>query len=179
MTNRPIRQAVVAPSMMYLLYPLDAGSSRTTSWMNARRTFGLASPPARREVIEVHRRGALRPATIRQSLDDCQPDSALLEQTIGRRSLRPRSEGLGVQSAGGEVDSVCSADVPDEELLNHLFKLNAGYFQLQLASERDRDFAYKLVAENLREDAKGIPQMAYIGCIVTQSPRPEVSPGGV
>ena len=31
----------------------------------------------------------------------------------------------------------------------------------------------KLVGKHLRDDAKGIPQMAYIGCIVTQSPRAE------
>jgi methionine synthase II (cobalamin-independent) len=57
--------------------------------------------------------------------------------------------------------------------LKHLFKLNAGYFQLQLASERDRESAYKLVGKHLRGDANGVPQMAYIGVIVTQSPRPE------
>ncbi len=74
---------------------------------------------------------------------------------------------------GGDVDSVHSADVPYEELLKHLFKLNAGYFQLQMASERDREAAYKSVGKHLRDDAKGIPQMAYIGCIVTQSPRAE------
>ena len=74
---------------------------------------------------------------------------------------------------GGDVDSVHSADVPYEELLKHLFKLNAGYFQLQMASERDREPVYKLVGRHLRDDAKGIPQMAYIGCIVTQSPRAE------
>ena len=42
-----------------------------------------------------------------------------------------------------------------------------------MASERDRETAYKLVGIHLREDAKGVPQMAYIGCIVTQSPRPK------
>ena len=54
-----------------------------------------------------------------------------------------------------------------------MFRLNAGYFQLQMASERDRESAYKLVGKYLRDDAKGVPQMAYIGCIVTQSPRAE------
>ena len=44
-----------------------------------------------------------------------------------------------------------------------------------MASERDRKAAYKLVGKHLREDANGIPQMAYIGCIVTQSPRPEAA----
>src|SRR5580693_6297973 len=57
---------------------------------------------------------------------------------------------------GGDVDSVHSADVPYEELLKHLFKLNAGYFQLQMASERDRESAYKLVGKYLRDDAKGV-----------------------
>ena len=33
--------------------------------------------------------------------------------------------------------------------------------------------AYKLVGKHLRADANGIPQIAYIGCIVTQSPRVE------
>ena len=72
------------------------------------------------------------------------------------------------------MDSVHSADVPYEELLKYLFELNAGYFQLQMASERDRESAYKLVSKYLRDDAKGIPQIAYIGCIITQSPRPEI-----
>jgi methionine synthase II (cobalamin-independent) len=65
--------------------------------------------------------------------------------------------------------------VPYEELLKHLFKLNAGYFQMEMASERDRESAYRLVGEHLREDAKGIPQIAYVGCIVTQSPRVETA----
>src|SRR6202000_2021036 len=42
-----------------------------------------------------------------------------------------------------------------------------------LASERDRDSAYELVGKHLREDANGLPQMAYVGVIVTQSPRSE------
>ena len=37
-----------------------------------------------------------------------------------------------------------------------------------MASERDREFAYKLVGNYLRDDAKGVAQMAYIGCIVTE-----------
>jgi hypothetical protein len=60
---------------------------------------------------------------------------------------------------------VHSADVPYKELLKHLFKLDAGYFQLQLASERDRESGYKLVSKYLRDDARGIPQIAStLGC---------------
>ena len=53
MTSKPLHQAVIAPSMMYLLYPLDgdlprvirASNSRRTSSTNARRT----SVPALRQ----------------------------------------------------------------------------------------------------------------------------------
>ena len=41
-----------------------------------------------------------------------------------------------------------------------------------MASERNRESAYKLVGKNLRDDANGVPE-AYVGVIVTQSPRPE------
>jgi methionine synthase II (cobalamin-independent) len=97
-----------------------------------------------------------------------------LDNRVFDRFSPQEREKIGVHVCpGGDVDSVHSADVPYEELLKHLFKLNAGYFQLQMASERDRESAYKLVGKYLRDDAKGIPQMAYIGCIVTQSPRAE------
>ena len=96
-----------------------------------------------------------------------------LDNRVFERFSAEERKNIGVHVCpGGDVDSVHSADVPYEELLKHLFKLNAGYFQLQMASERDREAAYKLVGQYLREDANGIPQMAYIGCIVTQSPRP-------
>ena len=86
-----------------------------------------------------------------------------------------RAVAAEIKLTGGDVDLVHSADVPYEELLKHLFKLNAGYFQMEMASERDRRSAYKLVGKYLRDDAKGIPQIAYIGCIITQSPRPELA----
>ncbi|MDQ3988703.1 MAG: hypothetical protein M3291_05820, partial [Actinomycetota bacterium] len=60
------------------------------------------------------------------------------------------------------------ADVPYNDLLPSMFSMNAGYFLIQLASERDRDPVYQSIGEHLRDD-----QMAYIGVCVTQSPRPE------
>jgi len=54
-----------------------------------------------------------------------------------------------------------------------LFGLNAGYFLMQMASERDRDRAYKIVGEHSRDDAEGVPQMCYIGVINPLNPRIE------
>jgi methionine synthase II (cobalamin-independent) len=54
-----------------------------------------------------------------------------------------------------------------------MFGLNAGYFLIQLASERDKDRVYKLIGEHLRTDANGVTQMAYIGVINPLNPRVE------
>jgi methionine synthase II (cobalamin-independent) len=81
---------------------------------------------------------------------------------------------IGIHTCpGGDRDSVHSADVPYNNLLPSMFKINAGYFLIQLASERDRDPVYQSIAENLQDDADGVAQMAYIGVCVGQSPRPE------
>jgi methionine synthase II (cobalamin-independent) len=81
---------------------------------------------------------------------------------------------IGIHTCpGGDRDSVHSADVPYNNLLPSMFKINAGYFLIQLASERDRDPVYQSIADNLRDDADGVAQMAYIGVCVGQSPRPE------
>ena len=57
---------------------------------------------------------------------------------------------------GGDRDSVHSADVPYHDLLPSMFGINAGYFLIQLASERDNDPVYQLIGENLRGDANGV-----------------------
>jgi methionine synthase II (cobalamin-independent) len=54
-----------------------------------------------------------------------------------------------------------------------MFAMNAGYFLIQLASERDKDRVYRLIGENLRTDADGVAQMAYIGVINPLNPRVE------
>ena len=66
-----------------------------------------------------------------------------------------------------------SADVPYNNLLSTMFDINAGYFLIQLASERDRDPVYETIGKNLRSDADGVTQVAYLGTTVTQSPRVE------
>ena len=81
---------------------------------------------------------------------------------------------IGIHTCpGGDRDSVHSADVPYNNLLPEMFKINAGYFLIQLASERDKDPVYESIGKNSRDDANGVPQMCYVGVTVTQSPRPE------
>jgi len=81
---------------------------------------------------------------------------------------------IGIHTCpGGDRDSVHSADVPYSDLLPSMFGINAGYFLIQLASERDKDRVYKLIGEHLRTDANGVTQMAYIGVINPLNPRVE------
>jgi methionine synthase II (cobalamin-independent) len=54
-----------------------------------------------------------------------------------------------------------------------MFGINAGYFLIQLASERDKDRVYQLIGDHLRTDANGVTQMAYIGVINPLNPRVE------
>ena len=97
----------------------------------------------------------------------------LNNRVIDRFSAEERRN-IGIHTCpGGDCDSVHSADVPYSELLPSMFKMNAGYFLIQLASERDRELVYKLIAEHSREDANGVAQMSYIGVITTQSPSAE------
>ena len=66
-------------------------------------------------------------------------------------------------------------DVDYADLLPSLFEMNAGYFLMQLASEPDKERIYKLIGENIRKDAKGVKQVAFIGVINPQNPRVETA----
>jgi methionine synthase II (cobalamin-independent) len=184
MTSKPLHQAVIAPSMMYLLYQLDGdipGYPRkqfeddivNECEKDIRSCFDAGAAHVVMDFTEgrlAPRNDPRNPWTTRHLL----PFFIELDNRVLDRFSAQERKNIGVHVCpGGDVDSVHSADVPYEELLKHLFKLNAGYFQLEMASERDRETAYKLVGQYLRDDANGIPQMAYIGCIVTQSPRAE------
>jgi methionine synthase II (cobalamin-independent) len=68
---------------------------------------------------------------------------------------------------------VHSADVPYANLLPEMFGINAGYFLIQMASERDKDPVLALIGKHLRDDADGVAQTAYIGVVNPQNPRVE------
>ena len=186
MTSKPLHQAVIAPSMMYLLYPLDGdlpGYPRkkfeedivNESEKDIRSCFAAGATHVVMDFTEgrlAPRNDPRNPWTTRDLL----PFFIELDNRVLDRFSAKERKNIGIHVCpGGDVNSVHSADVPYEELLKHLFKLNAGYFQMEMAGERDRKSAYKLVGKHLRDGDNGTPQMAYIGCIVTQSPRAELA----
>ncbi|KAF8699483.1 5-methyltetrahydropteroyltriglutamate-homocysteine S-methyltransferase, partial [Rhizoctonia solani] len=70
---------------------------------------------------------------------------------------------IGIHTCpGGDCDSVHSFDVPYESLLPSMFKMNAGYFLIQCASEIEKEKVYKLVGDNIRKDANGVKQVSFL-----------------
>jgi methionine synthase II (cobalamin-independent) len=179
-----MKQAVIAPSMLALLYPLDEeieGYSReqfeedlcNQTEKDVRAAFDAGA--ARVSVDFTEGRLATRndhrnPWTGRGML----PHFIELNNRVIDRFTPQERARIGIHTCpGGDRDSVHSADVDYNDLLPSMFGINAGYFLIQLASERDKDKVYRAIGEHRRDDANGVAQMAYIGVINPQNPRVE------
>ena len=184
MAHTPMKQAVIAPSMLALLYPLDSeipGYSReqfeedlvSECEKDIRQAFAAGAARVSVDFTEgrlATRNDARNPWTGRGML----PHFIDLNNRVMARFTAEERSRIGVHTCpGGDRDSVHSADVPYSDLLPSMFGINAGYFLIQLASERDKDPVYQLIGENLRDDADGVTQMAYIGVINPLNPRVE------
>jgi methionine synthase II (cobalamin-independent) len=182
--TKPMKQAVIAPSMLALLYPLDEevpGYSReefeedlvAECEKDIRQAFGAGAARVSIDFTEGRLATRADPRNPWTGAGMLPHFIELNNRVIDRFGAEERAK-IGVHTCpGGDRDSVHSADVPYSDLLPHMFEMNAGYFLIQLASERDRDAVYKLIGEHSRDDANGIPQVCYVGVTVTQSPRPE------
>jgi methionine synthase II (cobalamin-independent) len=177
--TKPMKQAVIAPSMLALLYPLKDPVEGYT-----REAF--EEDIVNECVTDI--RKAFEAGAARVSIDFTEGRLATREDPrnpwtgagllphfieLNNRVLANFSDEertkIGIHTCpGGDRDSVHSADVPYNNLLPEMFKINAGYFLIQLASERDKDPIFESIGQHSRDD-----QMCYIGVTVTQSPRPE------
>jgi methionine synthase II (cobalamin-independent) len=184
MASKPMKQAVIAPSMLALLYPLEAevpGYPREQfendlvdeCEKDIRRCF--AAGAARVSIDFTEGRLACRndprnPWTGRGMLGHF---IELNNRVLDRFSAEERRS-IGIHTCpGGDCDSTHSADVDYAELLPGMFQMNAGYFLMQLASEPDKERVYRLIGQYSREDANGVPQVCFIGVINPQNPRVE------
>jgi methionine synthase II (cobalamin-independent) len=182
--SKPIKQAVIAPSMLALLYPLDeeiSGYSREQfeddlvgeCEKDIRGAFDAGASCVSIDFTEGRlalREDSRNPWTGRGMLPHF---IDLINRVLARFTAEERVN-IGVHTCpGGDRDAVHSADVPYSALLPSLFQLNAGYFLMQNKSERDRQEVYKLVGEHSRDDADGVAQIVHIGVINPQNPRVE------
>jgi methionine synthase II (cobalamin-independent) len=179
-----VKQAVISPSMMMLLYPLEEelpGYSREQFLddvvdqceKDIRRCFDAG---ARRVSIDftegrlANKNDSRNPWTGKDMLQEF---IDLNNRVLDRFSAEERKN-IGIHTCpGGDCDSVHSAEVPYEKLLSHMFDINAGYFLIQCASETDREEVYKLCGNYSRDDANGVPQVCFMGVTNPQDPRVE------
>ncbi|MBA2645082.1 MAG: 5-methyltetrahydropteroyltriglutamate--homocysteine methyltransferase, partial [Solirubrobacterales bacterium] len=184
MTSKPLKQAVIAPSMLMLLYPLDdeiPGYSREQFLADLvdecekdiRKCFAAGAVRVSIDFTEgrlANKNDPRNPWTGRNMLQEF---IDLNNRVIDRFSAEERRN-IGIHTCpGGDCDSVHSKEVDYAELLPSMFQMNAGYFLMQMASEEDTERVYKLVGEHSRDDANGVPQVCFIGVIDPLNPQVE------
>lgn len=172
-TTVPVKQAVIAPSALSLLYPADGIDGYPRDAFVA----DLA------DEAEADIRGALDAGAHVVQLDFTEgrlslkldPSGGVLasfielnNQVLDRFTASERAR-IGVHTCpGGDQDSTHSLDIDYAGLLPRLFQLKAGNFYLQLASEPQPEKVLAIVAEHLPAGAR-----AYIGVTDPIDPRIE------
>ncbi|PZS01353.1 MAG: hypothetical protein DLM56_14915 [Pseudonocardiales bacterium] len=182
--TKPMKQAVIAPSMLWLLYPLEGeldGYPRTQfesdicdeAEKDIRQAFAAGAKRVSVDFTEGRLTGKKDPRNPWTNRDLLGEFIDLNNRVLDRFSPEERVN-IGIHTCpGGDCDSVHSAEVPYEHLLSRMFDINAGYFLIQLASEKDKEGVYKLIGDHLRTDANGVPQFAFVGVINPLDPRVE------
>jgi len=172
-TKLPVKQAVISASALSLLYPAEG----IDGYARERFLDDLVAE-AEKDIRGCLERGAhavqidFTEARLSLKLD---PSGALLESFVDlnnrvfRRFAPALRQRIGVHSCpGGDRDSTHSADVDYALLLTSLFRLEAGSFYLQLASEKEPARVLRLVRESL-----GASQRVFIGVTDPIDPRIE------
>jgi methionine synthase II (cobalamin-independent) len=175
---------VISPSMLYLLYPLKEeveGYSKEEFLKDLvdeceKDIRGCFEAGAERVSIDftegrlAAKNDPRNPWTGAQLLDTFVD---LNNQVLARFSAEERKD-IGIHTCpGGDCDSVHSFDVDYHELLPSMFRMNAGYFLIQLASEKDKAKVYKEIGDHIRKDAEGVKQVAFVGVVNPLDPRIE------
>jgi methionine synthase II (cobalamin-independent) len=184
MATKPLKQAVIAPSMLALLYPLDGEVKGYTreQFLNdlcdecekdVRTAFKAGAKRVSVDFTEGRlacRKDPKNPWTGRNMLSHF---IELNNRVINRFTPEERRN-IGIHTCpGGDCDSTHSADVDYAELLPSMFNMNAGYFLIQCSSEKDKERIYQLIGRYSRDDANGVAQVCYVGVTNPQDPRVE------
>ncbi|GAA4071944.1 cobalamin-independent methionine synthase II family protein [Actinomadura miaoliensis] len=173
--NVPVKQAVIAPSALSLLYPADG----IDGYPRERFLADLA------DEAEADIRGCLDGGAHVVQLDFTEgrlslkldpsggvlDDFVALNNSVLERFTPEERARIGVHTCpGGDQDSTHSLDVDYAGLLPKLFQLKAGNFYLQLASEPDPDKTLAIAAEHLPADAR-----IFVGVTDPVDPRVETA----
>ncbi|WP_326952989.1 cobalamin-independent methionine synthase II family protein [Amycolatopsis sp. NBC_01286] len=175
LTDKPIKQAVIAASAVSLVYPGDGieGYSQeqfvadlvNEAEADIRRSFDAGADSVQIDFTEGRLSLKLDPSggLLRQFID-------LNNAVLDRFTAEERAK-IGVHTCpGGDQDSVHSLDVDYAGLLPALFDLKAGNFFVQLASEADPSHALEVIKGVRKAD-----QRVFVGVIDPIDPRVETA----
>jgi 5-methyltetrahydropteroyltriglutamate--homocysteine methyltransferase len=169
--HRPLKQAVISPSALSLMYPAHeiSGYSRDEFISDLLREH-------EDEIRRCLRKGAAKvqidftEARLAMKID---PTGDLLTSfvelnNLGLARFSPAERKLiGVHTCpGGDRDSTHSADVDYAEMLPLLFELNVGYFCIALAGERDQVRVLKIIRQHMKPG-----QRIFVGVVSSIDPR--------
>lgn len=172
-TKLPVKQAVISPSALSLMYP-------------AAGIAGYSREQFIEDLIDEHEtevRGCLAKGAHCVQIDFTEgrlavkldPSGDLLNSFIHLNNLAlsrfsaEERQRIGVHTCpGADRDSTHSAEVDYAELLPSLFQLRAGNFYIALAGEKDRPRALRIIRDCLQPG-----QRVFVGVIASIDPRIE------
>lgn len=176
LTTRALKQAVISPSALSLLYPADGLPEYS------REAF--IDDLLDQHVAEVRDCLAAGAATVQIDFTEgrlamkVDPSGLLLHRFIDLNNLAlerftaAERQRIGVHTCpGGDRDSTHSAEVDYAELLPSLFELRAGNFYLSLAGEPDPERVLEMIRTYRKPE-----QRVFVGVVAPISPsveRPE------
>lgn len=164
-TSMPLKQAVIAPSALSLLYPQDGIDGYPREAFIADLTEECAKDiqsafDAGAESVQIDFTEGRLACKLDPSRGLLRNFVALNNAVLDRFTVEERDR-IGIHTCpGGDHDSTHSADVDYADLLPDLFSINAGRFFIQMASEKNRPRVLDIIARERRPD-----QTVYIGVI--------------
>jgi len=173
--RKPVKQAVISPSALSLMYPADG----IPGYSREQFIDDLLSEHVT-EITRCFNKGAYKvqidftEGRLAIKLD---PTGDLLHRFIDLNNLglsrfTPEvRQRIGVHTCpGGDRDSTHSADVDYAELLPSLFQLKVGSFYVALAGEKDRVEVLKIIHNYLKPD-----QRVFVGVVAPIDPHVETA----
>jgi 5-methyltetrahydropteroyltriglutamate--homocysteine methyltransferase len=169
--HRPLKQAVISPSALSLMYPADP-------------IPGYSRDEFIEDLLSEHEkeiRGCLSKGAAKVQIDFTEarfamkidPSGDLLSAFIDLNNLAlarfsdAERKVIGVHTCpGGDMDSTHSAEVDYAEFLPLLFQLNVGNFYIALSGEKDRVGVLKIIREHMKPG-----QRVFAGVVSTINPR--------
>ena len=169
--HRPVKQAVISPSALSLMYPPDPipGYSREefiNDLLKEHETEIRSCLAKGAHKVQIDFTEGRLAVKIDPSGDLLHSFIDLNNLALSRFSAEDRQR-IGVHTCpGGDRDSTHSADVDYAELLPSLFELKVGSFCIALAGERDRVRVLKIIRQFIKPEHR-----VFVGVVAPIDPR--------